>query len=306
MGSRSPGSDDRGQMMVLASVTMAVMFVGMAMFLSAGMHTDIMATQGSDTAAVDAAEATHQTERALASSMAHVNDADAASHDAVARNLTASLASIERALTEEYATRGASYDLASPVTTNGTEVRHDDTDRNFTDSTLATDWTLATDVIATRGFSMTINRSQLAGPKSPDRFEVHIENDTATWSVALANDADTGEIKAEVTTASGSSTCAVAADTARLDLETGTLAGSDCADLAFQSHVEPPYRIGFSDADNATGEYEAHLITTSAVGTASYGPDGSSPRASYSVASVTVRYTYRTTDVHLAANATAP
>lgn len=293
-------------MLVVASVVMAALIVALAIILSAGIHAGVMASTESAPEAGDAAQAYADTRRAVVDTRQYVNANRAASHGTLAANLSASLTATGDALGDEYAANGAAFDLSAPTTTNRTVVEHTDATRRFTDATGATEWTLADTVTGTDTFHVDATRDGLADPGTADRFRVRVTNGTATWSVALANDTATGAIVADITTPGGSSTCSVAADTARLDLTDGTLSGSSCPDLAFDQYVTGPYRVSYANADNATGEYTVDLTTSGGVDPTSYGPASASPTATYSVATVTVRYSYRTAGVHHAANVTAP
>lgn len=296
-----PGAE-RGQIMIIGAVAMALLFVMLAVAVNAGvMATDV---SGQDTD--DAIQAFHQTEHALANSIAHANANHATDHAALTRNLTADLSATERALTDEYATTGASYTLSAPTTTNRTVVVQDNASRNFTDATGATAWTPIDGVDATEGFTMVVDRDGLPKPDAADRFRLTIANATATWELGLTHDRDTGDLKLDVTTPSGTNTCDEKNETAAFDLVNGSLAGEHCRDLAFQEVLDGPYTVQYANADNVTGEYELNVTGGNAVPPASYTQGTGSPRANVSIASATVSYTYETAGVRHESNVTAP
>lgn len=314
-GSRSPsgatvhdGSTprSRGQLLVLTALVLAALFVGLAALVSSSIYAGVTATGDTGTERRAAAHAYQETVRVVADSRAHANAKHGESHDALVSNVTAMLDTQERALADEYAKTGSRYDLSTVAVTNRTAVVHDDATRAFTDASGATDWTLADDVGATRTYRMNVTREALADAGTADRFRLRIANGSTTWELALANDTGAGGIEAAVTVEGSTTTCTAVGDTAELDLIAGTLAGADCSDLAFPEFVEGPYRIGYTNGDNATGEYELDVTTGSAAPTTPYATGTASPRATFTLGSVTVEYSYRNRRVTHAANATVP
>lgn len=303
-GADRPGR--RGQIVLIGALVIAVLFVTLAVAVNSGLYAGVTATQTSTEDASGASNAYKQTEAVVADARRHVNANHATNHDALVGNLTAALAASEGALADEYAVRGASYAITNVSTTNRMAVVHDNASRNFTDATGATDWTLADAVVATGTFRLDVDRDALAGPGAAGRFRIRITDASTTWSVAVAHDGDTGDVKLEVTTPDGSTTCATTTETARIDLVDGTFDGTDCRDLAYGEFVDGPYEVSYEHADNATGEYLVNATTADAVSTTPYASDGGSPRATYSLSSVTVRHAYRNPNVAHAANVTVP
>lgn len=296
----------RGQILIIGALVMALFFVLLATVVNAGIYAGVTATDASTEDAGAASGAAHQTEHVLADARRTVNANHATDHTALVRNLTAALTTSEQALADEYAMRGAAYALSNVSTTNRTAIVHDNASRNFTDATGTTDWTLADAVVETGTFRLDVDRDALAGPAETGRFRIRITNGSATWSVAVAHDQDTGDVTIEVTTDTGSTTCAETTETARIDLTDGTLNGTECSNLAYAGFVDGQYAVSYENATNATGEYAVNATTADAVATTPYASGAASPRATYSLSSVTVRHTYRNTNVVHAANVTVP
>lgn len=300
-----PGAE-RGQIILIGALAMALIFVMLVIVVNGGIYASVMANDASRQDTDDAIQAYHQTEHALATSIAHANANHATDHDALTRNLTADLAGTERALADEYAMTGSSYALSSPTTTNRTVIVQDNASRNFTDATGTSAWTPIDGVDATERLTLVVDRDGLPKPDAADRFRLTIANGTATWELGVTHDRDTDEIKLDITTPGGSNTCAVANGTATIDLVEGTLEGTHCRDLAFDDIVDGPYEVRYANAENVTGEYDATFTEGTIVSATAYADGTDSPRATVSIASATVSYAYETNGVRHESNVTAP
>lgn len=297
---------ERGQIIVIGAVIMALLFVMLAVVVNASIYAGVMATDTATDDTGSAVQAYQQTELALANSIDSVNANNATDHATLTRTLTETLETTEQVLADQYAATGAIYTVSEPRTTNRTAIVQDNATRNFTDATGASEWTLLDSVDSTQDYSMVVQRDGLALPASADRFRLNITNGTATWQLRLAHDQDTDDLKLEVTTPTGSNTCKEKNESASIDLVNGSLAGAHCKNLAFHEAIDGPYDVRYGNADNVTGEYDVTATGANAVNATSYGDDGGSPRANVSIASATVEYTFETNGIRHESNVTAP
>lgn len=254
--------------MLVTALTLAAVFVLLAIVLNAVIYTENLATResaGLDT--IDAARYEHEATRtvgaALATENAHGNASYQTMHHNVSRHtaLWSDLTARHRAID----TRAVSTTLRS--TTNGTRIVQD-TGRSMTNSSGARHWTLVDDTTAVGYFTMTLDRASLV---SPTNTSTASDLETAgVYHIVSDNGSDTRKVFVyasganNVTVRVGNSSgvltpgCEAPATggTTTIELVDGTIDGAPCPGLAVLHPLETPSDVSFRDGANATGTYE--------------------------------------------------
>ena len=219
---------DRGQMILLMGVVLAVMFVALALLVNAAIYTDNVATRGGD----PAGEALEY-QNGVVDSTEGLIEAENDAGNATADDVRPALENISRYHRQYHLRRGAAteteFDIYQGI--------------NETDQDGFKDWTAnASDV---RGFVIYIDGTRMANSDSP--FSIYV------GGTKLNVNRTSNEIVVE-----GKSCSESVSDSIEFNVTSGTL-GSDSCDFDFQDFDGGEIEI--EDGDNGAGSYE--LIVTS-------------------------------------------
>lgn len=296
--------DDRGQLMLVGALTLAVMFVALAVLLNAAIYTGNVATRdagpGTSQAIEYEDEATTMS-RAVLGSIHESGDTYSALHD----EFNGTVEGWSEAAGTHATVALADTGLAEIDTTRGTRIAQS-TDRNFTDTERDANWTVANDT-QSRAFRMNVTRSSLVSSDTPvddGTFRVVFDNDSAEWAVYL-HESDTNVSVTVEEPDDDVSSCTVdpgADDRALIDLTGGTIEGEECQPLRFFGNLSEPYTIRYVDAVDGGeaqvfGTYSVvvdrpidHLDTGAR--------EGDQPSATRTLYSADLRVTYRSSNVY--------
>ena len=320
-----PMSDDadRGQLLVIVGLILAVSFIGLAVALNAAIFSENLSTRES----VDAEEAaayTADVEPAIDDAYDETNDGSAATVADARGKFTALLGEWETAREREAAREGADFGLDRTAHV-GWRLEQD-ANRSFTpaNDADATDWTVAGDARDVAGFRLNVSRDDLydgVGNFSTlenDAFQVNVSNGTDYWELYVFRDSgnstvvvyegdpddpdDLGDLLSEP------DSCAVTTDRAVVDLRAATLDGDDCDALAFDDDLEGNVSVRYENVqdggtERVNGTYRVVVNGSDAVATTGGQPDrfnatgGSAPTAAAIVYAVSYDAHYRRNDV---------
>lgn len=290
---------DRGQLLVITALVVAIVLVGLALVLNSAIYTENLSSRESaDSAEVTNAMASGEAE--IERAMRNANHNDNASHDAVNLAFDSIVSDVGNDTTDQYAKRGATYRFAVVDRTNGTHLRHTNSSKSFVSGGSDADqgdWLLAGNVPHLRDYRMTVQPRYLYS--TPDEnlddlmdnaFHVSVtgeggDGNTVTWEIYVYENDD------EVIVFGGEETDLLDADTlddlptfdddcrgqaaasdddVEIDVSNGTVAGAQCPGLAFQSSFEGGLSIRYGNADDSAtdqsrsgGTYELAIGTTS-------------------------------------------
>lgn len=253
---------DRGQLLLVGALAMAVLFVALALLLNTAIYTGNLATReaGVDgTAAIDYVGAS---EDAGAAAIRSVNERNNSSHAALLTALEATMAAWDDDAAHHRATAGdlAAVDVVG--VTNGTQLRQNDSARNFTNQSYGADWTLVADaegVTGVHSVRLTVDASRLRSTSDPvadDAFHVSVSSDPGTRRLYLYD--DSGTPRARLVEPSGATTCTVGSVTAGtfvVDVPNASVGGASCPALANLTDTEGSVTIAYRDGDAAGGTY---------------------------------------------------
>lgn len=251
---------ERGQMILLAGVILAVLFVALALLVNAAIYTDTVATRGGDSASEPL-----EYQRGVVDSVGKLLDAEnAAGNDPVAirENVFDGTQRIDETHRQYHLRRGAGTNSSLDTSTL-------ETGRYFseTNTTGFTDWTA--NASAVRGFAIELDTANMTEGSA---FEIDLNG------TRLSVNRTGGEI----VVSGGTETvdCAVPeGDTVRFDVTAQRLGGEPCR-FGFPD-LDGDSQIGIEKGHHAAGTYELTLDSDDTVG--SDVPSGIATEAVYSV-----------------------
>jgi hypothetical protein len=298
-------ANERGQLLVITALVLAVVLVGLALVLNSAIYTENLSTRQS-TDSIGAATAIGMGHAEIERTISHVNRYNNSSEDEVNRAFDDTVSDISNHTTDEYAKRGTDYRFQVTDRTNGTHLKHTNSSRSFVSGGSNPDkgnWTLAGNVPRVRGYTMTVTRDNLytISTDSLDEFndeafylEFEDTNGNA-WEVYLLDDGN------NVTVVGGPPTdlnddslslgdissfdeadCTVTATTSEqvaINFTQGTIGqvGSTdrtyCPGLDFQSALTGDLTMSHNNADDVSGQSRSGGTYQLVLGTTTYEND---------------------------------
>ncbi|MFB6089763.1 MAG: hypothetical protein ABEJ97_01775 [Halobellus sp.] len=312
-GREDAGDDgtDRGQLLLVGALALAVLFVSLALLLNTAIYTGNLATReaGVDgTAAIDYVGAA---EAAGVEAIRSVNERNDSTHAALRTALEATMRTWDDAAAHHRATAGDLADVDVVAVTNGTQLRQNDSSRNFTDRSYAPNWTLVSDaegVTGVRSIRLTVDATRLTADPSDvvadDVFHVNVSSDVGTRSLFLYN--ESGTPRARIVQPSGTTNCTVGAvtdGTFVVDVANASVGGASCPPLARLDDTSGNVSITFRDGDAAGGTYRLVVDEPPAALPLSgfHDPGAGQPYWTYGLYAAEFRVSYRTPQLDYAA-----
>lgn len=275
---RSDGSGrfrdaDRGQLLLVAGLVMAVSLVTLVVLLNATIYSENLATRGVEAADGEALEVRAAAVEGAGSVVdaTNRNATNESTHAEVRDGVSDGIAALDEDLLRTYAGRGGTLSLEtdSSAIRNGRRI-----DAGIPET--ANETTVAGGVNRTRGLVLDLNASALAetsAASAPDDAfhvvlnasgggtdEVYVyrnESATDTVTVAVGDNEDPPSVLCEVD--------ASRADRVAVDLTGGRLGGEPCPGLWPTALVDSgdAYDVGVENADAADGELTATVLPES-------------------------------------------
>jgi hypothetical protein len=300
--------DDRGQLMIVMSLAIALMFVSMALYLNTAIYTENLATRKGDIAGTAGAE----------SFKSSATDATAGIvHDVNRRNNSTGYSGVESAFDEDLrnwsdaagrlaAARSRAAVVSEESTTRGSRIVQV-ADRNFTNESGTADWVLAEDTADVRALRLNVSQPSLTASSpgnipNPDTFAVNITDGTSTYEVFVYRD---GSSNVAVSVWDGTDEigpCKVDQSRAVVDVTRATVGGEHCPALEFFDNFSSDLTLTFNNtvsggSDTVVGTYSIVVSENRpAVNDDDYATEGSTsgPFVTTAIYSATVRVAYET------------
>lgn len=331
--------EDRGQLLLVTGLVLAVSFVGLALLLNTAIFAENLATRqtGGDGAAVMATSVA--TDGAVAASIFHV---DRSNRDGLTRaelrdELASDTGNWSTAAGRQLSVDGVSGSVELLGTTNGTRIVHENGTRAWTDADGDGNWTLysGVDAGAHRWFTLNVSRADLPTMSLDDdvptvmdhSFTVEVTSDTFsdTWRLHLFRATGTENVHVLVETPSGTlrdaggtyadhvhRACVARGETVDVQVWEGTVEHTPCEALAFAGELEGDVTVRFENATDGGGNprvggtYDV-LVADTAVSDAPYNDasaNDDSPYSVWAITDATVRRTVRGASTNRTATAT--
>lgn len=313
----------RGQLLLVAALGLAALFVALALILNTAIFTENLATRGSDVrGGVDVASYRNAALEGGSGAMEHANEEHNGSYDHLEENFTAGVRDFSNLSGRHAALDGRSANVSVADIRRGTRIVQTNESRNFTDDDANADWKLAGDVSDTRGFWMNVSRDSLTDssqsllPVDAVYYARFTDAGGSEWRVYVYRNLSANSLNVTVKDMSGLGTaygpCTTPRDHAIVNLTNESIAGDPCPELGYPlGNMTGEYAITYNDTtdavagDTAAGEYEL-TVDSGDVHDAPYHPLGSgkSPHKAKVLYSATLRVSYRTSELRYVSNAT--
>jgi hypothetical protein len=262
--------NDRGQLLLLAGIFLAVLFVALALLVNTAIYTDNVATRGGDSAGE-----TLEYQSSVVDSVGGLIDAENANGDHGTRDeirtaVEEGTETIDSILIQNHRRRGVDTNIttgniSAETTTDGTLVRR-------TDSGEIQGWNVS-NASGVRAFDIGLKASSVGS----DPFNITLDSTT----LFVYEDAGDVVVAQESMT---NVTCRTnAAGTVRFDVTDGSLDGNRC-------QIEWPDingEVGFENNGSVNGTY--NVTVAADVDPATFDPDIDAKRALYSIDELEIR-----------------
>lgn len=315
-----PSSDARGQLLVVAALLVAAMFVALALVLNSAIFAENISsreTTDSETATAYADDAN----RTIAQAATRTTDARVATADDAHAVFGGIVDEWARSRSATAAERGASANLQRTAHVGWRLEQAADRQYMPESETTTADWTVAEDApnVSTMRFeadTSSLYDATLSFNDTDERaFRVVVDDGTDTWTMYLFREGGTDDrfvvhvgdptVFGDLTDLLGSSSsCEVVSDRGIVDIRAETLDGTDCPALDFADDLNGSVSIRYENAYNATldesrivGSYD--IVVNGSLATNATGhpedfsaPGGTDPTAQAVVYSVNYRTSY--------------
>lgn len=245
----STRNEGRGQLILVSAVSLAVLFVTLALILNTAIYTENLASRSGDHGGATDAVRYHDAARgAVEGTLDYVNANNQTSQTALQSNLTAAVDAFRNHSSRLFAGGDRAVETNLDSSIDGTRIEQNDSSRNFTDTSGDGNWTVVSRVNYSRAFTMNVTRSALVGTDDLP-FTLVVDNGTSSWRMNLTT------AGSDVVVRTTRTTCRVNAEAAWVNVTAGTVAGEECEGFTFADGVTGPYEIRYENASNIEGTY---------------------------------------------------
>lgn len=296
--------DERGQLIVVGGLALAVTLVAVALVLNAAIYTENLASRD-DADRIDDANAVRNDVRAgLVGAVETAQDSNPDSFVDQTDDADASIAEIEAEGGYYAAQDGASLSVGGVSYEEGRRLARD-TEGGFESPNLGEETYTLAESVRVRNHTMNVSKSSLrqeddiTGLIDSAVFNVTYDDGTDRRSVFVYENSS-GDVSVEVQDASGTrigSICSTPANDgyATLDITAGTLGGERCAALDFFGDLGSVYDLVYTDTHRASGTYS---VIVDVSGGAAVVNDQHAPDYSHAVYAAEATITYRSPELY--------
>lgn len=297
-----PEIKGRGQLILVTALSLAILFVALALILNTAIYTENLATRSGDIGGATDAVRYHDAARdGVGGVIGYANAHNNTSHATLQANLSTGVEGFRNNSARLFASGDRAVEVTLDDSVDGTRIAQSDENRNFTNTSgTGANWTVVTQVSHTRDFEINItDETTLASPDSEFRVKL-TDGSGATWFLNI-----TPSTEVEIRNASGGTvTCAAPTSNPIIDVTAGTVGGEACDGFVFADGLSTPYDIAFQNADNIQGTYSM-VVDNETLATTVEGPyphlqeDGSGqPFAAHAIYSANVTVVYETSRLY--------
>jgi hypothetical protein len=292
---------DRGQLMIITAISLAMLLVLMALALNTAVYGMIHVGGADDNLREERNAVRYEdgVQQGVAGLIPVVNDATAADYDALRANLSRAVTNWSRVSGRQEATDGVATNASLAEAHFETGVVHDDESRAFTNRSGATDWTVADEFREVDRFEMRIDRARLVNTSdcSADGTCFELTADGG-WKLTAYRTNQKVVIRVD---ASSSTKCETTDPSVTVNLTAGGFDHPDCSTKTFtpvNEDGDAPYIIQYANADNVNGTYELHGDGRVDEDDYYAADSGASPRVAPRLDAADVTVTYRSADLN--------
>ena len=295
---------DRGQLLLVGALALAVVFVALALLLNTAIYTGNLATRDSGVDGAPAIEYASEARAAGVDAVRSVNRRNDSSGSDLTRSFGATMARWDDLASHHAAVSGHAADVDVAGTTNGTRIRQANATRSYVDASGASNWTVVTGVTDVRSLRLTVERSALsAGPAAA--FRVNVTSGVGTRSAVVYDTGSGPEVR--VVDGGTTTTCpagSVTGGTIAVDVPNASVGGAPCPALGTLAETTGSVTIAYRNGGAAAGTYgmvvdePPSALSLSGVNA---GSGAGSPYWTYAIYGAELNVTYRTEKLDYAA-----
>lgn len=299
---------DRGQLLLVGALALAVVFVALALLLNTAIYTGNLATRDSGVEATPAIEYVSESQQAGVDAVRSVNRRNNTSASDLNRAFNATMERWDDLASHHRAVAGDMTDTDVAGITNGTRIQQDDASRNFTSAGDAANWTVVdgSGVTAVRSMRFTVDASTLTtiddatNATTETVFHVDVDSDLGTRSVYVYNNSTSGNSEILIDNDGTETVCSVGSvtdGTFVVDVANASVGGASCSALGTLDDTRGALSVEYGDGGAAGGTYTMVVDegTDGNIALAGLNPDGSSsPYWTAAIYSAELTVTYRT------------
>jgi hypothetical protein len=315
---------DRGQIIIVAGLLLAVVFVGLALIVNSAIFAENLATRDTGAENSEPLQQRELLESRLGRTVDRTNaNIETTSGSTLQDELEKALANQSSTYIEAGAKRGQIVDVSTNSPTEGARLRQTNESRNFSSAEGATNWTLTNGIPEGGQFAMNMQKGSLFQATldttmallGDSAFAIEFETGSGVWRIYIFRGAATESVYAVVETddqefqASGLETrtnpdhivdgwlnqsCALQGDTVSMRLGEEQFGGANCEEFSFYNEIEA-HNVSFANVktdgiDRGTGTYDI-LVGTTNYNTSAFEPVGNG-QPFYQAAMYSFNYTY--------------
>jgi len=296
--------DDRGQLLLVGSLALAVVFVSLALLLNTAIYTGNLATRDAGVDAGPAVEYVSESRSAGVDAVASVNRRNNTSAADLTRAFDATMTRWDDLAAHHRAVAGDVTAVDVAGVTNGTRIQQDDASRDFTNASGAENWSVASGVSDVRSVRLTVDGAVLADSPSDfvadEVFHINVTDDDGTRSAYVYDTGSGPEVR--VVDGGTATTCSAGSapdETVVVDVSNASVGGAPCPALGGLDDTAGTASVDYRDAGAAGGTYTMVVdeppsnLSLSGLNAAGSG----SPYWTYAIHSAELTVTYRTDEL---------
>ena len=252
---------DRAQLFLVGALSLAVIFIVLAVLLNTAIYTGNIATRDPGPGSGEVVEYEQAATSMANHTIVAVNEENNSSYSALKSSFTGTVSDWSDAAATHASTRLVDARVSTLTTQRGTKIAQENRD-DFTNDTGADDWTVANNTTA-RAFRMNVSQSSLVDINTlslVDSFYVGFDNGTSEWKAYVYQEGGTN-VSVDVEDPSGNQigdTCTADAGTNNhvlVELSTAQVDGKPCPALndLFQN-LSGPYTVTYNNTESATDD----------------------------------------------------
>ena len=307
-GDRGADGTDRGQLIIITGLTLAVILVAVVLLLNTAIYTENLATRGVDAGGTEAAEFREASAADVSELLVRTNWSKPDAVDGFGGELDRYGESIADHRTHEGVIARVSGEPTEGTFIAQDEARSFEPTSNYHNGTADGDeWTLVEGTTRTRAYTMDVGiegDSMNESNVTSDAFRLRVAGDDATdWDLYVYQPSD-GDITVRVDGPDGTQTVDQSGESVELNLTAGTVNGEPWEPLSWAAGVEDDadiddgerneYAISYANGDTVSGTYE--FVVDTPDGAATNGSDSALYSESEDGSPYAVESVY---DVHL-------
>lgn len=302
------GSGDRGQLIIVAAIGLAILLTVMTVALNTAVFGEIHAAQTDDSLKEErgAIQYQHGVERGVGGLIVSLNR-EYDGYEALENELDDAVVAWNELSRSEQLRDGATTNVSLENVTYETRVVHQNESKPFVDRNENTEWNVTENVSDVRGFEANVTDENLVetGDCTDNETCFSLEVEGAEGNLWRLFAHDDGGVTITVEPASGTNeTYGPAGTSMELNVTNGTVdvGGSEEEFTTFldDDGIEGPYTLTYANANNVSGTYELTVGEKIVDGTIAdderYGVDDA-PRIEARIDAVEIRLRYRSPDL---------